>query len=294
MKLNKYNRTSLLNNGDARNVDLCLSRTVCVCLFICSCFAVCRAATEMTVTEPNYLDNLENDLLLAKNPTTDPERQLWKARIGVSQEKEASQYKDELKELMQKISAIKFEQAEQAEPALQPAPQAAVSETDSQPAHEPVAIVEPVSQAEPNEVVAETQTDTVSVERKLPEGYISERTLQMFHELLKQPESLKSPFELAEILFRSDCLKEAAICYQTAFDRLAGDREDPYQDKAWILFQWGNCLQNDHPEAALEKYRMLVTEYPDCPWVDVAKAKSKLVDWRLKDKPVALINECRL
>ena len=150
MKMNTTNRISPLKNGVGSQGDLRLIRVVCVCLFLGSCAAVCRAADSTTVAEPNFLENLEHDLLLAKNPTTEPERQLWKARISASEIlTEDSQSQDDLKALMQKISTIKFKPSEpEAQPASQPAPEA-----NLEPAVHPAAVVEPVTPAEPNVVI---------------------------------------------------------------------------------------------------------------------------------------------
>jgi uncharacterized protein with HEPN domain len=41
-------------------------------------------------------------------------------------------------------------------------------------------------------------------------------------------------------------------------------------------------------------YRQLIAEYPGSPWVDLAKAREKLIDWYLKDKPRTLIAEPQL
>lgn len=262
---------------------------LCVCLFLCVCSEPCRAEANETAVDPNLLENLENDLLLAKNPTTEPERQLWQARISVSEDGQSDQSKDELKNLIRKVGAIQFDQPE-AQP--QPAP----SSTPEAPAESirPLAVEpEPGLQAEPNEIETDIQTKTGLDERSLPEGYISAQTLKLFQELLQQPQQLKAPFELAEILFSSDCFNEAAVCYQVALDRLATDQADPYQDKAWILFQLGNCFQKSDPEKAMGKFRTVVADYSDCPWVEVAQAKSKFIDWRLKDNPLVLINECK-
>jgi TolA-binding protein len=99
---------------------------------------------------------------------------------------------------------------------------------------------------------------------------------------------------LAEILFNSNHLKEAAKCYQQALDRITANETDRFADKEWLLFQIGNCLRNTDRQAAMQIYSQLIAEYPDSPWVDLANAKSKLIDWYLKDKPDALIKEYKL
>jgi len=148
----------------------------------------------------------------------------------------------------------------------------------------------------------------------------------MLKSLLQHPERLRNPFELGEILFLSGHLKDAAICYQEALSRSSPDKADPTQkpqqslglltedvkvpdvvlgprlaetktgmfsirNRAWILFQIGNCLRDDELPTAMKMYRQLIAEYPDSPWADLAKARSKLIDWYQKDNPRALIAE---
>ena len=285
MNLNNDIRTPWFDRGGMRCFGLRAGQTLRICLLLCSCFSMRWAVAN----DPNTPVDHDNDLLLAKMPTTATERELWKARMKPADSSQSTQSKDDLKALMQQISAIKFKEIE---PATEPQPEPDVQELPEE-FIGPVVVMEPIIQDEPNEVVAQTPAETVQTEKKQSQSQISEQTLKIFRELLQQPEQLKNPYELAEVLFRSNCPKEAAICYQIAFDRLVGDNEDPHDDKAWILFQLGNCLEDDDPRAALTKYRTLVTEYPDCPWVDVAKAKSRIIDWQLKDNPVALIKECK-
>ena len=50
-------------------------------------------------------------------------------------------------------------------------------------------------------------------------------------------------------------------------------------------------LRDIDPPTAVEMYEQLIAEYPNSPWADLAKARTKLIDWYLKDKPDTLINE---
>jgi outer membrane protein assembly factor BamD (BamD/ComL family) len=59
------------------------------------------------------------------------------------------------------------------------------------------------------------------------------------------------------------------------------------------LFQIGNCLRNDDLPAAAKTYQQLLTEYPNSPWADLAKARRDLIAWYLKDNPVKLIAEVK-
>ena len=107
----------------------------------------------------------------------------------------------------------------------------------------------------------------------------------------RKPEQVQSPLELAEILFLSGNLNDAAMLYQEALKRQDPNDTTVSRDRAWILFQTGNCLRNNDMPAAAKIYRRLLTEYPTSPWADLASARGKLIDWYLKDEPEKLVVE---
>lgn len=227
-----------------------------------------------------------SSLLISKSPNTHPIRQLWQARISASEGQKDNKSKNELQQIIKQIHSVEFK------------PQ------DKTPA--PFIAVEPTQKTEPNKTLPHTEVPKESKEKKsepnsheseadslIPAkaGTISHRTLQTLVNLLQHPEQLENPFELAEVLFRSRRLKEAAKCYREALSRSDPDEADSPPNRAWILFQTGNCLRSDNPAAAMETYRQLITEYPDSPWVDLAKARSKLTNWHQQNKPRMLIDE---
>jgi TolA-binding protein len=112
--------------------------------------------------------------------------------------------------------------------------------------------------------------------------------------LAKHPEKLENPFTLGEVLYYSGHLKEAAIFYQEALKRRSADKTASGRDKAWIIFQIGNCLRSDDLPTAKKMYGILIAEYSDSPWVDLARAREGLIDWQQKDKPLTLIAESKL
>lgn len=230
-----------------------------------------------TPQEPNGVSAQENDLLFAKSPTTPLARQVWQARMSTSKEEPDDAGKDELQKLIQKVGSM------QLKPRVS--------------APKPEAGVEPAPKAEPNEtapVTAPLPEPTVEkVEIKLPEGFVSEQTVQLFNGQLQPPESLKNPFEMAEILYSSGRLKEAALCYQEAVNRFRAEDPDPLQNKAWALLQWGNCLRKENPQAAMEKYKRVVAECPGSLWAGLASAQSDFVEWYLKEQPKTLVNDIR-
>ena len=220
-------------------------------------------------------DKKPSHLLIAKSPTTDISRQLWQARISASKDRKPNQSKNELRQIIRQIDSIEFKPQYQTP--------------------EPLIVVEPIQKAEPNEISSDTEMsqeqEPNKIERKLPYEQVTDQTLQTFKSLSQHPDQLHNPFELAEILFNSHCLKEAAKCYQESLNRMTTNETNQLANKAWVLFQIGNCLRNIDPPAAMQTYKQLIVEYPDSPWADLAKAKTKLIDWYLKDKPNTLINE---
>lgn len=238
------------------------------------------------------VDKKPSDLLIAKSPVTDLGRQLWQARISVSEDDKSSQSKNELQQIIKQISSVEFKPQDRT--------------------LEPLIVVEPAKTAESNEALSNTdmpkktkpgKPETMPQkslgsgqqdEKQLLRGQITKQTLQIFEQLSQQPQQIKNPLELAEILFRSNQLKEAAKCYQEALKLMTANENGRHEDKAWILFQIGNCLQKDDPPTATQMYKQLIVECPDSPWVDLAEAKSRLIDWYLKEKPNTLINERKL
>jgi tetratricopeptide (TPR) repeat protein len=216
------------------------------------------------------------------NPNYNKERsetslthQLWRTWIGLPKNEEDEKNKDELQQIIKQIYSIEFK------------PQ------DKTP--EPFTVVAPAPTTEANETSVDVATpeepEEKQIEPKLPYQPVSERTLQMLKNLLQHPNQLENPLELGEALFLSGHQKEAAIVYKEALNRKSPDKASLAEDRAWLLFQIGNCLRDDDLPTATEAYGKLIAEYPDSPWSDLAKAQYKLIDWYQKDKPRTLIGQ---
>jgi tetratricopeptide (TPR) repeat protein len=195
--------------------------------------------------------------------------------LNIPEEEKDKKAKNELKRIIEQIRSINLElQKSMFEPAIVP---------------------DKVSTLEPNEVVLE-EKDTEErkkegIEPCLPRGVISEQTVQLVKKFSKNPGSLQNPFELAETLFLGGHLKEAAIFYQEALKRKSPSDPDSVRDRAWILFQVGNCLRNEDRLAAIKFYEQLITEYPNSIWKEFAETRRTLLNWYLRDEPIKLINE---
>ena len=220
----------------------------------------------------------EDAPVIVKSPSTSFQRELWKARISTSDEPDVNQARNELEQMIRQINAIEIK------PRIQDP--------------EPLITVETAAETEPNEMVPDTESSPVpeshKSENKKADGSVSEQTLQQFKELLQNPDQLANPLELAEILFDDGCLEEARVCYQAALNRRHDGAADPFEDRAWILLQLGNCLKDKDPQAAMETYKALVAEFPHSPWAQLAKAKSDVISWYLKDQPETVLNESKL
>ena len=212
---------------------------------------------------------------VSERPNTDPEHQLWQAGISALKAERDSKSKTELQQIIKKIYSVEFK----------PPPKTP----------EYFIVTKPVQKTEPNEIPSDTevQEKQKKIEVKLPYEPLTDQTLQIFESLSRHPDQLHNSLELGEILFRSGNLKQAAVCYQQALNNKNTDDALSAEDTAWILFQIGNCLRNDETSTALQMYRQLITEYPDSPWTNLAKTRSKLINWYQHDKPRTLIDENR-
>jgi len=227
---------------------------------------------------PNQQEKSEpNRFAIAGNTTSYTGSQLQQAILSVPESKKDNKSKDELKRLIQQVRSIEFNPQKSPKPAI---------------------VVEPAPTTEPNKtslnVESQKENKRKTAEAKLPYEPIADQTLQKLKNLSQHPDKVNNPFQLAEILFLGGCPKEAAIFYQEALNRIGKDSGSPAEDRAWILFQIGNCLRNDDPPTAMKAYMQLITEYPSAPWTEIAKTMEKLIDWYQKDKPRESIAERKL
>lgn len=203
-------------------------------------------------------------------------RQLWRAGIGFYKDQNDKSGKSELKRLIEQIRAF---------------------ETRPQEHHpESVFTIEPIVPAtEPNETQSDVElaeeTGSKTIESELSYEPVTDRTLQILVNSTQDPNQTDNPFGLAEVLYFSGRLREAVPFYRQALNRMDKDKAGSEQNRAWILFQLGNCLRNYDLPAAKIIYVQLITEYPESAWADLAKVWEKLIDLYLKDNPETLINE---
>ncbi|MDH4238471.1 MAG: hypothetical protein OEW48_02805 [Phycisphaerae bacterium] len=228
----------------------------------------------------NFADEVNEKLpqvsaAIPGNLTTNLGRQLWRAGISVYEGKKDSERKNELKRLIEQVRSIEFNPPKQ---------------------HEPVINIGPVTTTlgpnqTPSDIVVIEESSNKTIESKPLYEPVTDRTLKMLGNVARDPNQLENPFELGEVLYFSGHLKEAAVFYQEALNRTNPDKPGLERNRAWILFQIGNCLKDDDLLTAQKIYRKLITECPGSPWVEPAKAREKLIGWYLKEKPKTLIAE---
>ncbi len=258
-------------------------------------------------------DSSQGGLYVAAKTSSEITQQLQHNGTIAPESRQSVKNRQELQRLIEQVRSIKFEPKSRI-PGLA----------------ETIKSVLTNPQGEPSEVSSITQTTKQIVKKgeselslsldsqpissqaatdKLSYQPVSAQTLQMLENLEQSAvERLHNPMQLAEILFLSGHLKQAATFYQQALNRIDPNDVMSAQDKAWILFQIGNCLREnrgDQPEGldrsksrqALDgaepkkMYRRLIEECPNCPWADLAMSRENLIDWFLNDEPEKLIEE---
>lgn len=278
---------------DLRCKVLIVLSTVCILSSIVSAVPLPEDLNSVTTSvydaDPNGTSPDENDLLMVQNPITDTTRKLWQSRITPLKNSKSDTSKTDIEALIKQVNSIGFRPQNQAP--------------------EPIFTLEPIMKDKPAKQMPADETAPATIVTQAPEPekpeytisdnriqstQIREQTLQVFRDMLQKPGLLENPRELAEILFNSNCLPEAAICYRQALDRITADDAVEQRSKAWLLFQLGNCLRNDDPQTAIQTYKQLTQECPDSSWADLANAKVELIDWHQKNETDTLISKPKL
>ncbi len=234
-------------------------------------------------------DAKSSDLATAVGSVSSLARQLWQAGAGLIRNDESAKDRDELQDLIEQINSVEFKSHQQLPPPIIVVEQAEKDETkESLPAQNLLQR----TKYEKSAIIPQKSLDSQQRGEEDPTNkQIARKTIELFEQASQQPQQIRSPLELAEVLFRGGQLKEAVKCYRDALEQMPADANSSSEDKTWVLFQIGNCLQKDDPPAALQMYRQLIAECPDSLWTDLAKAKVNLIDWYIKDKPDVLLEQ---
>ena len=240
-----------------------------------------RQAPQYTVPDA---DQALNNLVSLTPPPRAPEdapaqrsnalaQRLWHNRILAPDPNEGTDNQRDLKDLIQRVRSIRFADPER-RPTFSVPPEPTPEVNLTTPQADANAEPEPA----PNAALA-----TPSAADNL--ATLSPETQKQLEAILKDPNQVQEPFEMAELLFLSGRTTEATVFYQMALDRTANDASATSEDRAWILFQLANCLRETDMVRAKEAYMKLVTQYPDSPWTELAKAHGRLITWYQTARP---------
>ena len=192
---------------------------------------------------------------------TSSKTQLLESRISSLPEDNDNNKTDELKKMIELVRSVKLEPHQ---PAQQPAP--------------PIATTAAEQPSQP-------------VQTQPTESSTSNETLQLVENQLKDPNLISNPFELAEILFKSGKQVQAGICYKQALKVLPADDPNLATERAWLLFQIGNCFKDEDPNTARESYAELIRTHSNSPWTEIAKARYSVIELYQQDNPGELIRQ---
>ena len=203
-------------------------------------------------------------------------QQLWFSRITAPDPDEEIEGRRALKQAIQQIRSVKFTN-ENPTPTFSRV-------AEPQPAAESPRI-EPAAQTGPASVQSPTVVSLESPAQPLP----STGTEAVLKNLLQDPSQARDPLKIAELLFLSGRTTDATPFYQKALDHTRPADRLTNRDRAWILFQLGNCLRETDMAQAQDAYTKLIAEYPDSPWTELAKAYGQLASWYQTAQPRQLL-----
>ncbi len=236
--------------------------------------------SQRTSQAPSRLDQTQNQMYstpASLQPGAELTQRLWESRMSVPDPNEDADAKETLKNLIEKVRSLTFESNE-ATPAFS-SPTEPDHRTDSNPSTR-------ITQARPSTTAQPAPRAIPPVEsgRDLPPA-----TLERLGELLHDPNRVRDPLEMAELLFLSGHPVEAVAFYEKALTLTTRADVTTSGDRAWILFQLGNCLREIDMTKARDAYLKLIAEYPDSPWTELAKAHGRLISWYLSARPQQLL-----
>ena len=204
-------------------------------------------------------------------------KQLWRSRMAAPDPNEDIETRRALAQLIKQIRSVEFGAGEQPPTFDLPTE---FDEPKEPEAPEPLPI-------KPWKTAVEAPGISTQTEETTPPA----PTDEALKRLVQDADHIQDPLELAELLFLSSRRAEAAVLYQKALDRLDMNAPTAHEDRAWILFQLGNCLRETDMIGARDTYVKLVEEYPDSPWTELAQAHGRLIAWYQKARPRQLLNQ---
>jgi len=201
-------------------------------------------------------------------------RRLWMNRIALPQTEQSQSSQDDIRRLVEQIRSVRFrpQYNHEGSPTIAPAQ---LFQTNPQ----STALQQP------------SQSRPAALSVPAPHQIITDDIMQIIQRLMQHPEEVHNPFEMAEVLFICGRYKEAAVFYRHTLSTIDPNNPQSAEDRAWLLFQIGNCLRDADPTAARDSYIKLIAQYPYSPWAEAAKIWGRLISWYQKTDPKKLISE---
>ena len=103
---------------------------------------------------------------------------------------------------------------------------------------------------------------------------------------IRKLNSIADPAALADALFQAEHPDLAAVFYDRAIKGQAAPKQ-----KAWLLFQAGNCRRKTKPQAAVKAYDALVAAHPGSLWSNIALVQKSIVEWQNTSNLTALLKD---
>ncbi|MCX5645701.1 MAG: tetratricopeptide repeat protein [Phycisphaerae bacterium] len=196
---------------------------------------------------------------------------LWSSRVSVPEVSDDTETSLALQRLIRRVRTLTVDHKGPTEPSASANPQLTAEPPT------PVATGTETPKPVPAEAVAATAPETTPT--------LSPKTLKTLEDLRKDPNRIRDPLETAELLFLSGRPTDAVPFYEEALRRTrAGDAASD-GDRAWALFQLGNCFRETDIAKAQDAYMRLIAEYPDSPWTEMARAGGRFLTWYQSARP---------
>lgn len=122
-------------------------------------------------------------------------------------------------------------------------------------------------------------------------GPLSSETLAQIERMADQALDAGLALRLADLLYESQYSERATPFYRLATETLDPNAPLAHENRAWALFQLGNCLRESAPAEAKLAYQRLTSEYPTAPWADLAAMWHDLADWYWREQPRETLEE---
>jgi len=197
---------------------------------------------------------------------------LWSSRISAPDPRDDAETSLALKRLIRQVQSMTLNDKSSAQT---PAPPAEPDPAAKPPAPT-AANTERVDPAQP-EAIATTASETTQA--------LPSKAQKILEDLRRNPSRVQDPLEAAELLFLSGRPTDAVPFYEEALRRTRAGDAASGGDRAWILFQLGNCLRETDTAKAQDAYTKLIAEYPGSPWTEMARAGGRLLTWYQSARP---------